>query len=103
MADIKVAILEKDGTEFDIPVEYKLVALDVPFDNSGTSLVSTNVQNAILEVQTSPIVNIDNFSYKKINNDKHIIIPTEQQMIVVGDIIIDGILEINGDLILIIL
>ena len=42
----------------------------------------------------------DNFSYRIINSDIIVIIPLEQQMILVGDLQLNGILINNGEVVL---
>jgi hypothetical protein len=100
MADIKVAILEKDGVELAYQQEYRLLAEDVPYNNGTSHLPAADVQAAIdaLSVQTSP----DNFSYKRLTGTKYILIPEYQQMLVLGDITLDdtSTLEILGELVL---
>lgn len=51
MANVKVLIGEKDGVELDRE-EYILVAEDVPFDDTNTDIVATNVQIAIEELDS---------------------------------------------------
>lgn len=53
MADVKVSILEKDGTEYDGPTEYTLLAEDVPFDNSSNGFTANKTQEAIEEAKAS--------------------------------------------------
>ncbi len=76
MGTIKVAILEKDGEEFDAPTEFDLEAAIV-------------------------YIGHNNFSYKRIASDKTILIPEDQQMIVKQSITIEGQLAIAGELVII--
>lgn len=72
------------------------VASSVPFDNSGTSLLSSDVQAAILELlNTTAGVT---FSYKLIQASESVTIPINREMVVSNYIVIDGILNIEGDL-----
>ena len=66
-SDVKVAILEIDGTEYDIPVEHKLLAEEVPFDNSSNGYDSTDVQAAI-EESKNDAVNLQRFTLSLIHN-----------------------------------
>ena len=50
MADVKVLIGEKDGVEYVGATEYVLLADDVPYDNTDSTLDSTNVNDAIDEL-----------------------------------------------------
>lgn len=79
MGTVKVAILEKDGVEYELPVEMDLL-------------------EAISFAGYSPE---KNFSIKKVTTDKIITIPSDQQMIVVDGIEINGSLDIEGELCLI--
>lgn len=72
------------------------VAASVPFDNSGTSLLSSDVQAAILELlNTTAGVT---FSYKLVQASENVTIPINREMVVSNYIVIDGILNIEGDL-----
>lgn len=53
MANVKVAILEKDGTEYEVPVEYNYVAADMDFNNTTNGFNATKVQPAIEEARNS--------------------------------------------------
>ena len=50
MADVRVLIGQKDGVELDVQTEYELLAEDVPYDNTDSTLDSTNVNDAIDEL-----------------------------------------------------
>ena len=52
MAIVKVLIGELDGQEFDA-AEYRLLAVDVPFDNSTNGFTADDVQAAIEEAAAS--------------------------------------------------
>lgn len=50
MADnTKAKITEKNGVELEFAEEYELIASNFPFDPTGTSMVSTDVEAAIKE------------------------------------------------------
>ncbi len=51
MSNIKVAILEKDGIEYDIPVEYILKAEDIPeYEDEVISSEIRTIKNKIHHV-----------------------------------------------------
>lgn len=79
MGSVKVAILEKDGVDYDSPVEMDLV--------SALTYIGASA---------SP-----NFSYRIIPENTVIEIPVEQQMIVKGRIRVFGNLKLKGELCLI--
>lgn len=47
---IKSGILEKNGTEYPIPVEYEVQADDVPFDDTNVEITADTTQIAIEEL-----------------------------------------------------
>jgi hypothetical protein len=57
MSVIKIAILEKDGVEFDLPTEYVPQAEDIRFTCPG--FTATEVRAAIVEVLGKISGNID--------------------------------------------
>lgn len=78
MATFKVAILEKDGVEFEYPTEYDLLqALNESGFTSGGP---------------------DNFSYHKVDAGFSVTIPSNQHMICTS-IEVDGFLDIGGGLV----
>lgn len=79
MGSIKVAILEKDGVEYDSPTEMDLV-------------------QAVTYVGASLF---PNFSYRIIPENTTIEIPYEQQMIVKKNMKVIGSLKLKGELCLI--
>jgi hypothetical protein len=83
MGTIKVAVLEVDGVELDVPTEYDLTsALTHIGFSSGTG---------------GP----DNFSYNNVPASTIVTIPINQQMIVKKRIRVEGTLIIRGQLCLI--
>jgi len=50
--NVKVIITEKNGSELSFNEEYALIDNNVPFDNTGSGLISDNVGDAIREVET---------------------------------------------------
>lgn len=79
MGSVKVAILEKDGVDYDSPVEMDLVS-------------------ALTYIGASAL---PNFSYRIIPENTVIEIPLEQQMIVKGRMKVLGNLKLKGELCLI--
>lgn len=54
MADnVKVKITEKNGVELPYDEEYNLIANNIPFDNTSNGFISTDVQDAIEEVDNN--------------------------------------------------
>lgn len=72
------------------------VAQSVPFDNTGTSLISQDVQAAIIELLNTTIG--VTFSYKLIQTGETVVIPLNREMVVANYITILGTLNIQGDL-----
>ena len=78
------------------------VAGSIPYDNTTSGLAATDVNAAINELAalggggSSP----PNFSYRIIAAASILTIPTNQQMLVVGPVEVDGVLNIDGELIL---
>lgn len=66
MANVKVAVLEVDGTEYPYPTERILSAVDTAFTPGASGLTSTNVEAALYEVVeaiTSSTKTIDRMDY----------------------------------------
>jgi hypothetical protein len=74
------------------------VAGATPFDNTGTSFVSTNVQDALVEAATLIAPSPENFSFKNIIAGKTVTIPANQEMIVRQKITVRGQLVVRGEL-----
>jgi hypothetical protein len=82
MGTIKVAVLEVDGVELDIPTEYDL-------------------SNALTHIGFTGTGDSDNFSYNNVPASTTVTIPINQQMIVKRRIRVEGTLIIRGQLCLI--
>ena len=82
MGTIKVAVLEVDGVELDVPTEYDL-------------------SNALTHIGFTGTGGPDNFSYNNIPADLSVTIPVNQQMIVKRRIKVYGRLKVEGQLCLI--
>lgn len=53
MADVKVLIIEKDGTQFFGAEEHLLIADDIPFYPGSSGMLSNRVKDAIIEAFNS--------------------------------------------------
>jgi hypothetical protein len=79
-------------------VSISQVAGATPFDNTGTSFVSTNVQDALVEAATLIVPAPENFSFKNITAGRTVTIPVDQEMIVRQKITVRGQLIVRGEL-----
>jgi len=83
----KFAIWEKDGEEFDQPVEYIPYAEDIKFDEA------TDLKQKINGIEAG-------FSWKKLLSGETLSIPLNRQMVLVGELFMetDSEIHIEGDL-----
>jgi len=90
--NVKAAILEKNGTEYDMPVEYEIQAEDIPF--SDPSFSSGDVKQAIIEASTGG----DPRPSDKVDINNTMTISLTKHHVVMNDMCIDGDLVIDGEL-----
>jgi hypothetical protein len=74
------------------------VSRTIPFDNTGTSLTSTDMQGAIEEISAA---SSGGFSRPVVNASQQLTIPVDQQMIVKRQMKVRGELIIRGELVII--
>ena len=80
-------------------IKVSTVSRTIPFDNSGTTLTSTDMQGAIEEISTAS--SVSGFSRHTISESQSLTIPIDQQMIVKRSINVNGDLTIRGELVVI--
>jgi hypothetical protein len=69
------------------------VANSIPFDNTGTSLGGQNLQDVIVELSLG---SGSSFSWDYVQSNELLSIPERREMLVSGELCIEGILEIQG-------
>jgi len=69
----------------------------IPFDNSSNGFVSEDVQSAIEEALNGE--SDDNFSHRVISDGQTVLIKTGQQMLLVGNLIVEGTFIVDGQMI----
>lgn len=81
------------------PFRFSDVAKSVPFDNSTNGFVADNVQEAIEELNAVASSDV-NFSFHTIATGSTILIPSNQEMILVDSLTVEGELRVDGVLFL---
>jgi hypothetical protein len=96
--DIRDGQVSVDDLNTDIPGKAVITKI-IP--GSNVTIASTGVDAGTGEVTINAQGGSSSFSFKEILNTETILIPERQQMIVHRNITIDGILDVDGELVVI--
>jgi hypothetical protein len=72
------------------------VGASIPFDNTGTDLEAETLQEAIVELSTGSTSGGVSFSWDYIQSSDTLNVPVRREMLLSGELCIEGILEIQG-------